>query len=122
MAPVIAVPTTATLISLWNGEPDGGASYVIDSVFVHQIVVTAAIQNVGILLNVSGAPITSLAGTYTPVPLRAGAASYSGLATVGAAVALNATDGTAARWFPAGTTPAPANTLQIGPSVFVVHC
>src|SRR3990167_4890132 len=32
-APVTAIPTDAALIGLWNGEPDGGKSYVIDSVF-----------------------------------------------------------------------------------------
>lgn len=117
VTPVIAVPTTASLLSLWNGEPDGGASYVIDSVFLHQVVITAAVQNVGIMINVSGAPVTSLAGTLAPKPLRAGAAAYSGLAMVGAAVAINATDGVVGNWFPVGMTPSPSNTLQIGTTV-----
>src|SRR5919108_6484861 len=54
-APVIAIPTTAALIGLWNGEPDNGKSYIIDSVFVVQVAATAAVQAVGILANVSQA-------------------------------------------------------------------
>ena len=113
-APVIAIPTTAALIGLWNGEPDNGKSYVIDSVFVVQVAVTAAVQNVGILANVSQAQIaTAIANTITPRSLRAGL-GYSGAARVAVGITLNAADGVAANWMPIGTTPSPSNTLQIG--------
>jgi len=113
-APVIAIPTTAALIGLYNGEQDNGKSYIIDSVFVIQVAVTAAIQNVGILANVSQAQIlTAIANTITPRPLKGGAA-YGGAARVAVGITLNATDGVAANWFPIGTTPSPSNTLQIG--------
>lgn len=113
-APVVAIPTTAALIGLWNGEPDNGKSYIIDSIFVVQVAVTAAVQNVGPLANVSQAQIpTAIANTITPRPLKAGAA-YGGAARVAVAITLGALDGVAANWMPVGMTPSPSNTLQIG--------
>lgn len=113
-APVVAIPTTAALIGLYNGEPDNGKCYVIDSVFVVQVVVTAAIQNIGILGNVSQAQIpTAIANTLTPRSIRGGI-GYRGAARVAVGITLNAADGVAANWFPIGTTPSPSNTLQIG--------
>lgn len=113
-APVVAIPTTAALIGLQNGEPDNGKSYIIDSIFVIQTAVTAAVQNIGILVNLSLAKIATLiAQTITPKPLKAGA-FYGGAARVAVGITLNATDGVAANWFPIGTTPTPSNTLQIG--------
>lgn len=113
-APVTAIPTTAALLGLYNGEQDNGKSYVIDSVFVVQVAVTAAIQNVGILANLSMAQITTaIANTITPRPLRANAA-YRGNARVAVGITLNATDGVAANWLPIGSTGAGQNTLQIG--------
>lgn len=42
-APVTAVPTTTARFALWNGEPDGGRFYAIDSVFA--ICVAAGASN-----------------------------------------------------------------------------
>jgi hypothetical protein len=118
-APVVAIPTTAALIGLWNGEPDSGKSYIIDSVFVVQTAVTAAIQNVGILANVSQAKIpTAIANTITARPLRGGA-SYGGAARIAVGITLGGLDGVAANWMPCGLTPAPAASLQIGTIVDV---
>lgn len=113
-APVTAIPTTAALIGLYNGEPDNGKHYVIDSVFVVQVAVTAAIQNVGILANVSQAQIlTAIANTITPRPLR-GNQAYRGNARVAVGLTLNAADGVADNWMPIGSTGPAQNTLQIG--------
>jgi hypothetical protein len=113
-APVVAIPTTAALIALWNGEPDNGKSYIIDSVWVVQVVVTAAIQAMGILANVSQAQIpTAITNTITPRPLR-GNLPYRGAGRVAVGITLGAVDGIAANWMPIGTVAAPANTLQVG--------
>jgi hypothetical protein len=113
-APVVAIPTTAALLGLWNGEPDTGKSYIIDSIFLVQVAITAAVQNVGLLVNISQAQIpTAIANTITPRPLRAGL-PYRGAARVAVGITLNATDGVAANWMPMGLTPSPSNTLQIG--------
>lgn len=113
-APVTAIPTTAALIGLWNGEPDGGKSYVIDSVFAIWVANTAAVQNLGILGNMSlGYIPTAIANTITPRPLRGGI-GYRGAARVAVGITLNATDGVASNWFPIGPSVANTNTPQIG--------
>lgn len=113
-APVVAIPTTAALIGIWNGEPDSGKSYVIDSVFVIQVAVTAAVQNIGILANISLSKIpTAIANTIAPLPLKGGA-RYGGAAKIAVGITLNAEDGAVANWMPLGPTPSPSNTLQIG--------
>jgi len=113
-APVVAIPTTAALIGLYNGEPDNGKSYIIDSVFVIQVAVTAAVQNIGLLGNISLAQIpTAIANTLTPRPLRANI-GYRGTARVAVGLTLNAADGVVTNWLPMGSTGAAQNTLQIG--------
>ena len=118
-APVVAIPTTAALIGLWNGEAANGKSYIIDSIFVIQTAVTAAVQNVGILVNVALQPVlTALANTITPRNLRS-TLGYRGMGRVAVGITLDATNGIAANWFPVGTTPSAQNTLQIGTTVDV---
>lgn len=113
-APVVAIPTTAALIGLWNGEPDNGKCYIIDSIFVVQTAITAAVQNVGILVNMSQAQIpTAIAATITPRSMR-GNKTYGGSARIAVGITLNGTDGVASNWMPMGTTPSAQNTLQIG--------
>lgn len=111
-APVIATPTTASLLLLWNGSAD--KVYVIDSVFVVQVVITGAIQNVGILGNVSTTRVTTApTKDLTPRPLFANRA-YSGDAIVDEGANLDATNGVAANWQPLGSTGPGQNTLQVG--------
>lgn len=45
-APVASIPTTAAAWLLWNGEPDGGAAYAMESVTLAQISGTAAVGGV----------------------------------------------------------------------------
>lgn len=41
LAAVVAVPTVVNMLSIYNGEPDGGRSYVIDRVWGQNVVSTA---------------------------------------------------------------------------------
>lgn len=41
LAAVVAVPTVANMLSIWNGEPDGGRCFIIDRVWALNIVSTA---------------------------------------------------------------------------------
>src|SRR6476646_6097145 len=41
VAAVVAVPTTAVLMAIYNNEPDGGRSFVIDWVAAQNVVSTA---------------------------------------------------------------------------------
>lgn len=103
-APVTAIPTTATLLSIWNGEQETGKSYIIDSVFVINLAGTNPQQTYTILLNVAGALICAPTATngQTPRSLCANL-PYRGNARVFVAAALNAIDGVAANWFPVGS-------------------
>jgi hypothetical protein len=116
-APVVATPTTASLLLLWNGSAD--RVYVIDSVFLVQVVITAAIQNVGILANVNTQKVTTApTKDLTPLALYGGR-KYSGDAVVDEGATLDATNGAAANWMPLGSTGPGQNTLQIGTIVDV---
>lgn len=61
-APVASIPTTAAAWVLWNGEPDGGAAYVIDRAHVVQVSGTAA---------VGGAILSALTTTKIAAPTAA---------------------------------------------------
>lgn len=108
--PVTSIPTTACLLAIWNGEPDNGKHYIIDSVYAFTVVGTGSQQVTCILGNMSLAPILVMpTGTLvTPKSLRAGN-GYRGLAKVSVGPTLNAAgtldgSGIAANWFPIGTT------------------
>lgn len=47
VAPVVALPTTTAQLTLWNGEPDGGKSYIIDSLIGMVAVSAGAATGVG---------------------------------------------------------------------------
>lgn len=105
-APVVAIPTTACLLGLWNGEPDNGKSYIIDSVFAMRIVTSAAFQEMTILTNVSLQPIpTAIANTLIPRPMAGNRVGYGGNARVAVGITLAAAaGGVAANWFPVGNS------------------
>lgn len=42
VAALVVRPSTTAMATLWNGEPAGGKSYIIDRAFAHQLVSTAA--------------------------------------------------------------------------------
>src|SRR3990167_4677865 len=67
-APVTAIPTTASLIQLWNGDP--AKSYVMDSAFILVTAATAAVQAYGLLMNIGTAPVVAaIADTIAPLPM-----------------------------------------------------
>ena len=47
VAPVVALPTTAAQVSIWNGEPDGGKSYSVDSLIAMVAVSASASSAIG---------------------------------------------------------------------------
>lgn len=49
IAAVTAIPTTAVILALYNNEPEGGRSYIIDYVWAHFVVVPAALVHCGII-------------------------------------------------------------------------
>lgn len=103
IAALTAQPTTTGALNLWNGEPAGGKSYVIDSVGSVEVVVDATQSNCTAMF---------VMNNKTPVAAPTDAAlairSLSGRTYGGRArTTVNATvtnDG----WFPTGNSAAPA--------------
>jgi hypothetical protein len=98
-APVTSIPTTTAALVLWNGEPAGGKTYVIDSVAIAEIVVDATQSNMtGAWCMLGKSPVT--APTDAALAIRSlNGRTYGGRArTVVAGTVVN--DG----WFPIGTS------------------
>ena len=111
-APVTAIPTTAALIGLWNGDDE--KSYIIDSAFVVVVVATAAVQAHGLMANISTSPVlAALANTITVRNLFANR-PYAGNARVAVGITLDAANGVAANWMQLGTSVSATNTTQVG--------
>lgn len=85
-AALVVRPTTVAGITLWNGEAAGGKSYVIDRLFTHNLVSTAAGTFFGIWACVHPAGMTNpgedIAASATNVTGPTGKV-YSGLGVVG---------------------------------------
>lgn len=103
IAAVVAVPTTAIMLGLYNNEPDGGQSVVIDSLAALNVVSTAVVAQAGLLALVgqiretvptnAGLTITKMNGKGPGTP---------NVMTILNATALSAATGVAANWFPWG--------------------
>lgn len=101
IAAVVALPTTASMLSLWNGEADGGRSYVIDRVWGLRIVSTTAIASQAALIGCLGQTRVSTLGTLSGLPLNplnGNAGKDSKSATYLNAVALDAVTGVTGNW------------------------
>lgn len=86
VAPVAALPTTTAQLTLWNGEPDTGRVYVIDSVFAIVVVSAAAASAIGIAAMLNAGKKTGPTGTLTPKGLAGH--PYRGKGTVSLAQAV----------------------------------
>ena len=97
VAALIERPSTTALGTLWNGEPDGGKSYVIDRLFAQQLVSAAAASRWGIWACVHPVGMSAVTADITAIKSSSGKANYGGSARfdIGATVADNG-------WFPWG--------------------
>jgi len=121
VASIVALPTTAVTLALYNNEADGGRSYVIDWVGAINIVAGAATGQSQIIANLgqtrAAAPTNSAlvakkANGYGPgVDTRA-------LSIVGG-TALDAITGVAANWFPLGSAVGKPGAVAVGPSIWI---
>jgi hypothetical protein len=103
---VVAIPTTAHMLAIYNNYPDGGRSLVIDWVSAINIVSTAAAGQAGIIGNIGQvreATPTDAALTIKKANGYGGTQNDTGIRTILNATALPATTGLAANWFPLGS-------------------
>lgn len=101
IAAVVALPTTAAMLSMWNGEPDNGRSYVVDRVWGLRIVSTTAIASQASLIGCLGQTRVTTLGAASGLARNAlngngGADSKS--TTFLNAVALDAVTGVTGNW------------------------
>jgi hypothetical protein len=117
VAAVTAIPTTAVALAIWNGEPDGGRSYIIDEVW--SLITTDAVaaqKHAGIIANLGqtrvSAPTTAglvakdLAGMGSPGGTNPGQVDSRVYTITNTTV--DSITGVAANWFPIGGTLASA--------------
>lgn len=112
-APVAAWPTTLENIELYNNEPAGGKSYIIDSVWAAAITSIAAASSFALLVQHLGPLAAPTNNTALLIVSRSGRRSYPG----NAFRAVAGTRATASQWdVVAGMAASPS--ASIGASVY----
>lgn len=109
VAPLTGVPTTTAALVLWNGEPAGGKSYVIDSAGCVDNAVDATQSNMSTLFVMVGKPPVAAPTDAALVIRSLSGRTYGGRARTVVNPATVVNDG----WFPAGTS-APAAAAAAG--------
>jgi hypothetical protein len=103
VAPVAALPATTAQLALYNGEPQTGKIYVIDSVFGSVVVSAgAAVNNMGLAVQVtspSQGAITIPTAAASVTPRGLSGRTYQGNAIVGVGSTVPA-----GPWMPWGTS------------------
>lgn len=122
VAALVAIPTTAVLLALYNNAPDGGKSLIIDWVAALNIVSTAVVAQAGLLFNIGQNRVTPPSNSAL-IPKK-----MNGMGTNNDTVALSIINGTALdavtglanNWFPfGGNTTKPSAAATPGYQVFV---
>lgn len=99
LAGLVVRPTTVANFTVWNGEPQGGKSYVVDRVFCHQLVSTADEARFGMWLCMHDHLMAEPTADITAFKGHSGKQNYGGaaVADTGATVVDNG-------WFPWGSS------------------
>lgn len=109
---VVAIPSTAHMLAIYNNEPDGGRTYVIDWIAAQNVVSTAVATQAQMLCNVgqvreaipvdSGLTIKKLNSVGNVGASNAAVRGDTKVISILNATALPANTGVAANWFPFG--------------------
>ncbi|MFA5384143.1 MAG: hypothetical protein WC364_05690 [Eubacteriales bacterium] len=102
-AGVVALPTTAAQLSIWNSADDGGRSIIIDALFAVNIVNGATLGQAGLIYVLGQTRVASNAGTLVPRKLNGKGPGSDTVALCGdSGTALDAVTGVAIGWTPIG--------------------
>lgn len=106
-APLIAVPTTAGALTLWNGEPGNGKVYIIDSVAITKVIIDVTINGIFTLwMQCIKSPMAA------PIDVGFAKVSLSGKTNYGGRARSVATSVTLANnWINYGNTPVGATAI-----------
>lgn len=105
VAAAAAIPTTTAGLSLYNGEPDGGRSYIIDFISANGVATAAAAghaQLLALIGQVREAVPANSALIAKKMNGLGGGTNDTKARTILTGTALPATTGIAADWFPVG--------------------
>lgn len=119
LASVVALPTTANLLSIWNGEPDGGRSYVIDWVGAINIVAGAATGQSEIIANIGQTRVAALAVGGGNIKRMNGLGTGNDTKAIISIANLDAVTGVAQNWFPLGSAVGKPGAVAVGPSMWI---
>lgn len=104
VAAVTAIPTTAAILSIYNNEPDGGRSYVIDYVWAFNVAVTAVTIFHSGMIGLLGQVREAIPTAGAPVIKSSHGMGKLDTRCRPVVAALPAGTGLAAHWFPIGET------------------
>lgn len=119
IAAVVAMPTTAHMYAIYNNEPDGGESFVVDWIAANNIVSTAVVVQAQMLVCVGQVRETAPTdATVANIKMNSlGVRNDVNLTSILNATALPGTTGIAANWLPWGdsvTKPSAVGTPGYG--------
>ena len=97
VAGLVVRPSTVALFTLWNGEPDGGMTYIVDRAFAFNLVSGAAQAFYGIWLCLHPTGMTKPTSDITAIKSLSGKSGYGGKAILDVDATV-VDDG----WFPYG--------------------
>jgi len=121
VASVVALPTTAVSLALYNNEPDGGKSGIIDWVAAINIVAGAATGTSEIIANLG--QVRETPPTDAALAIKKahgmGPGKDSRMLTIVGGTALPAATGIAAQWFPLGSAVGKTGAVAVGVSIFI---
>ncbi len=104
-AGVVALPTTAAIISLFNTAASGGKSAIIDAIFAVQIAAHTTIGQSGLIFVLGQTAVASNAGALVIRKMNGlGPTSDSVCLAGDSSIALDAVTGVAIGWIPIGPT------------------
>jgi hypothetical protein len=106
--PLNVAPTTTAGVSLWSGEAGGGSIYVIDSVFVVDVVTQALVTNMQIMAMINVGVVSKPTGGTLITPK-----GLTGKAYGGNAVLASGTTVVNDVWFPIGNSVVNPNTADL---------
>jgi len=121
VASVVALPTTAVTLALYNNAADGGRCGVIDWVGAINIVAGAATGTSEIIANLGqtrAAAPTDAALAIKKANGLGGGTPDTVMRTIIGGTALDAVTGTAANWFPLGPAIGKPGAVAVGPAIF----
>lgn len=97
LAAVIAVPTTAIMLGVYNNEPDGGRSYIVDRVWALAIVAPASVGQAALIGALGQTRVAAAVSAALAINSQNGMGGKDTKAIV-ATAALDAVTGVAANW------------------------